>query len=334
MKSPCKGEPVLDFEDAISSITEELREVEAEMAKNLFSEIAMIPTVSRYLISSGGKRFRPILLLLCAHMCGYCGPRAVPLASTVEFIHTATLLHDDVVDRAFMRRGLASANSVWGDGASVLVGDFLFSKSFSLIVKDGNLDILGVVSEATTRMAEGEVMQLVKMGNPEITEEDYYFVVTNKTAVLISAACRIGGILGGISPGEGKALADFGLNLGIAFQLMDDTLDYVSEEETLGKAIGKDLEEGKITLPLIHTLQVCSPAEKDRLNRIIKSQDRQEDDLQFALKVIHERGGVEYTMNRAEGFVEESKSFLASFPLSREKEALAAIADYTVKRKR
>lgn len=324
----------MDFEQAISSIGEDLKGVEAAMGKNLFSEIIMIPTVSRYLISSGGKRFRPILLLLCAHLCGYRGPRAVPLASTVEFIHTASLLHDDVVDRAFMRRGLASANYVWGDGAGVLVGDFLFSKSFSLIVKDGNLKILNVVSEATTRMAEGEVMQLVKMGNPEITEDEYYFVVINKTAVLISAACQIGGILGGASTEETKALTDFGLNLGIAFQLVDDTLDYVSKEETLGKAIGKDLDEGKITLPLIHTLRACAQAEQDRINKIIKDANRREEDLEFIMKVIHDRGGIDYAMQRAEEFVRKAESFLSPFPPSREKEALLAVADYTVKRKR
>lgn len=324
----------MDFEQAISAIGEDLKGVEAEMAKNLFSEIIMIPTVSRYLISSGGKRFRPILLLLCAHLCGYRGPRAVPLASTVEFIHTASLLHDDVVDRAFMRRGLASANYVWGDGAGVLVGDFLFSKSFSLIVKDGELKILNVISEATTRMAEGEVMELVKMGNPEITEDEYYFVVINKTAVLISAACQIGGILGGASAEERKALTDFGLNLGIAFQLVDDTLDYVSKEETLGKAIRKDLDEGKITLPLIHTLRTCSQAEQDRINKIIKDANRREEDLDFIMKVIYDRGGIDYAMQRAEEFVGKAKSFLSPFPPSREKEALLTVADYTVKRKR
>ena len=269
----------MNFEQAILLIEEDLKAIEGEMSRNLFSEILMIPTVSNYLISSGGKRFRPVLLLLCAHLCGYRGPRAVPLASTIEFIHTATLLHDDVVDRAFVRRGMASANSVWGDGASVLVGDFLFTKSFSIIVQDGNLHILEVVSGATTRMAEGEVMQLVKMGNPEIAEEDYYYVVMNKTAVLISAACQIGAILGKASLEKEKALADFGFNLGIAFQLMDDTLDYVSEEATLGKAIGKDLNEGKITLPLIHTLQTCSKGEREQLTQIILDVNRRQADL-------------------------------------------------------
>ncbi|MFH1757785.1 MAG: polyprenyl synthetase family protein [Pseudomonadota bacterium] len=323
----------MNVEQAIDLVAEEMKAVETEMAKNLLSEITMIPTVSRYLIASGGKRFRPILLLLCAHLCGYHGPRAAPLASTIEYIHTATLLHDDVVDRAFVRRGMASANSVWGNGASVLVGDFLFTKSFSLIVQDGNLRILEVVSGATTRMAEGEVMQLVKMGDPAITEKEYYYVVTNKTAVLISAACQMGGILGTASSDKERALADFGLNLGIAFQLMDDTLDYISAKETLGKAIGQDFNEGKITLPLIQVLKVCSPAEKERLGQIIRDRDRREGDLEYVMKVVKDCGGIEYTMQAAENFIGKAKSSLLSFPPSREKEALQTLADYAIRRK-
>ncbi len=323
----------MNVEQAINLVAEEMKAVEAEMAKNLLSEIAMIPTVSRYLIASGGKRFRPILLLLSAHLCGYQGPRAAPLASTIEFIHTATLLHDDVVDRADVRRGMASANSVWGNGASVLVGDFLFTKSFSLIVQDGNLRILEVISVGTTRMAEGEVMQLVKKRDPAATEKDYYHIVTNKTAVLISAACQIGGILGTASPDKEKALADFGLNLGIAFQLMDDTLDYISVKETLGKAIGQDFNEGKITLPLIQTLKICSPAEKERLSRIIQDGDPREGDLEYVIRVVKEYGGIEYTFQAAENFVEKAENSLEPFPTSQEKEALLALADYAIRRK-
>lgn len=323
----------MNFEEAARAIEEELKEIEAEMAKNCFSQIAMIPTVSRYLISSGGKRFRPMLLLLCAKLCGYEGPRAVPMASTIEFIHTATLLHDDVVDGAFMRRGLAAANTVWGNGASVLVGDFLFCKSFSIIVQDGNLQTLEAISTATTRMAEGEVMQLMKKGNPDIAEEDYFFVVINKTAVLISAACQIGAILGGAAAEREKALTEFGLNLGIAFQLIDDALDYGSEEARFGKAIGQDLSEGKITLPLIHTLRSCSAGDRERMGRIIKDPKRKKSDLDYVMKMIYDRAGIDYTVRRAEEFVDQAKSNLASFPPLFEREGLLAIADYTIKRK-
>lgn len=324
----------MDFEQAVKLVEEELKAVEADMAKNFFSEIVMIPTVSRYLISSGGKRFRPLLLLLASRLCGYRGPRAVPLASSIEFVHTAALLHDDVVDRAFLRRGMASANSVWGDGASVLVGDFLFTKSFSMMVQDGNFRILEVISSTTTRMAEGEVMQLVKMGSPETTEEDYRYVVLNKTAVLISAACQIGGILGGVSPEKERALGEFGMSLGIGFQLMDDILDYISEEQTLGKSIGKDLSEGKLTLPLIHTLQNCSRENKERIIGIIKNQERREDDLRYVMKVVQGCAGIDYTVKRAEGYINQAKMSLSPFPPSEEKDALLAISDYTIRRNR
>jgi octaprenyl-diphosphate synthase len=324
----------LNFEQAIQLVEEEMKAVEADMAKNFFSEIAMIPTVSRHLISSGGKRFRPLLLLLSARLCGHSGPRAIPLASSIEFIHTATLLHDDVVDRAFLRRGLASANSVYGDGASVLVGDFLFTKAFSMIVREGNLRILEVVSNSTTRMAEGEVLQLTRMGNPETTEEDYRYVVINKTAVLISAACQIGGILGGVPEEKEKSLAAFGLNLGIAFQLMDDTLDYISEEKTLGKIIGKDLSEGKVTLPLIHTLRTASPAGQDQLRAVIRNQNRSEEDLRLVMQAVQDSGGIGYTVKRAADYVNQAEDLLSIFSPTPEREALLAISDYTLKRKK
>jgi len=324
----------LNLEDAIQLVGEDLKAVEAEMGKNLLSKISMIPTVSRYLIASGGKRFRPILLLLCARLSGYRGPRAVPLASTIEFIHTATLLHDDVVDRAHMRRGMASANSVWGNGASVLVGDFLFTKSFHLIAEDGSLPILRLISKATNQLAEGEVMQLVKMGNPGTQEEDYTFVVVHKTAVLISAACQIGGILGEATPEQIQAFADFGLNVGVAFQLMDDMLDYVAEEQVLGKTIGQDLNEGKVTLPLIHALRTCSADQRERLVGMIQEPDRSEEDLAFVLETVRTCGGIDYTRKRAQFYVDQAKSALQVFPPSPEKEALGVIADYTIQRKK
>jgi octaprenyl-diphosphate synthase len=324
----------LSIEKIFPLVEKELQAIEEEMTRNLISEILMIPTVSKYLISSGGKRFRPMLLILCAKLCGYYGPRAVPLAGTIEFIHTASLLHDDVVDRAFMRRGLASANSVWGDGASVLVGDFLFTKAFWLITQDGDLRILDTVSRAANRLAEGEVMQMTKMGDPGISEEDYYFVVTNKTAVLIAAACKIGAILGGASPEREKALTDFGLNLGIAFQLMDDVLDYVSAPEELGKTIGKDLSEGKITLPLIHTLRRCSPEDKNFLVQVIRDPKGKEEGLKYILELVRKSGGIEYTIRQAESFAGKATAALEECPARLEKDALLTLAQYTIQRRK
>ena len=324
----------MSIEKIFPLVEKELQAIEAEMTRNLISEIVMIPTVSKYLISSGGKRFRPMLLVLCAKLSGYYGPRAIPLAGTIEFIHTASLLHDDVVDRAFMRRGLASANSVWGDGASVLVGDFLFTKAFWLLTQDGDLRILEIVSHATNRLAEGEVMQMTKMGDPGISEEDYYYVVTNKTAVLIAAACQIGAILGGTSPEKEKCLSTFGLNLGIAFQLMDDVLDYVSATEELGKTIGKDLSEGKITLPLIHTLRTCSPDDKNRLIQVIRDPKGKEEDLKYILELVRRTGGIDYTIRQAENFAGKATSALTEFPAGPEKDALLILAQYTIQRRK
>ena len=324
----------MSIEKILPLVEEELKAIEAEMTRNLISEIVMIPTVSKYLISSGGKRFRPMLLILCAKLCGYYGPRTIPLAGTIEFIHTASLLHDDVVDRAFMRRGLASANSVWGDGASVLVGDFLFTKAFWLITQDGDLRILDIVSHATNRLAEGEVMQMTKMGDPGISEPDYYYVVTNKTAVLIAAACQIGAILGGASPERKKDLSDFGLNLGIAFQLMDDILDYVSAEQEFGKTIGKDLSEGKITLPLIHTLRTCSQEDKNFLIQVIRDPKGKEGDLKYVLDLVRRSDGIDYTIRQAENFAGRATSTLAEFPAGPEKDALLTLAQYTIQRKK
>src|SRR5512138_2108433 len=257
----------------LALIGEELKGVEEQFKKDLASDVPLIRKVGEYVLSSGGKRIRPALLLLAAKLCGYTGSRHIPLASVVEFIHTATLLHDDVVDEANIRRGIPSANTLWGNSASVLVGDFLFSKSFSLMVADGDLNVLRVLSAATTRIAEGEVLQLVCTSDLEITEERYIEVVVCKTAVLLAAACQAGAIIGGATAEQEAALAAFGMDLGIAFQLMDDTLDYVADEKEFGKSIGHDLEEGKITLPLIETLKRCSAAEREIVGCIVEKEE-------------------------------------------------------------
>ena len=259
------------MEAALALIGDELKQVEQQFKKDLASDVPLIRKVGEYVLSSGGKRIRPALLLLAAKLCDYGGDRHVPLASVIEFIHTATLLHDDVVDNANLRRGIASANTLWGNEASVLVGDFLFSKSFSLMVADGDLNILRILSGATTKIAEGEVLQLVCTSDLTMTEERYIEVVKCKTAVLISAACQAGAILGKVSPEQEVALKDFGMELGIAFQLMDDVLDYAADQKEFGKSIGHDIEEGKITLPLIHTLQLCNADEKERIGEVFIS---------------------------------------------------------------
>ncbi len=319
---------------ALALIGDELKQVEARFKKDLASDVPLIRKVGEYVLSSGGKRIRPALLLLAAKLCNYQGDRHVPLASVIEFIHTATLLHDDVVDKANLRRGIASANTLWGNEASVLVGDFLFAKSFSLMAADGDINVLRVLSGATTMIAEGEVLQLVCTSDISMTEERYINVVKCKTAVLISAACQAGGILGKVPVEKELALSDFGMELGIAFQLMDDVLDYAADQVEFGKSIGHDLEEGKITLPLIHTLNYCTQAEKERVGEIVTAETLEDEDFAFVFDLVHRHGGIEFTVSRAKEYVDRAKSAIESFPHTSDKAALLGLADYVVTRQR
>ncbi len=312
----------------------DLRRVEAQFKEDLTSEVPLIRKVGEYVLGSGGKRMRPLMLLLAARLAGYRGDAHIGLASVVEFIHTATLLHDDVVDGAVLRRGNASANSVWGNEASVLVGDFLFAKSFSIMVRGGNLGVLKALSDATTQMAEGEVQQLISTCDLDLDEESYLGVVRNKTAILIAAACRVGGILGGIDPTREEALAAFGMDLGMAFQLMDDALDYVADQEEFGKAKGHDLAEGKMTLPLIHVLRHCSDEERQRVAAVIEVDELSDNDLNDVIALIDRYQGIAYTRQRASELVASAKTHLAVFNDGAEKSALHTVADYVVSRRK
>lgn len=317
---------------ALALIGADLKGVEEQFKKDLASDVPLIRKVGEYVLSSGGKRIRPALLLLAAKLCGYVGDRHIPLASVVEFIHTATLLHDDVVDEANIRRGIPSANTLWGNSASVLVGDFLFSKSFSLMVADGDLNVLRVLSDATTRIAEGEVLQLLCTSDLEMTLERYIKVVECKTAVLLSAACQAGAILGGAIPEQEDALARFGMDLGIAFQVMDDTLDYVAKEEQFGKSIGHDLEEGKITLPLIHVLNSCTPQERELIGDVVTKDELSTEDFEAVFTLVKQYGGIEFSVAAARDAIAKAKNALHVFPDSPVKSALLELADYVVTR--
>lgn len=317
---------------ALNIIGDDLKNVEQQFVKDLESDVPLIRKVGEYVLSSGGKRVRPALLLLAARLCGYTGDKAVPLASVIEFIHTATLLHDDVVDSATLRRGIASANTLWGNEASVLVGDFLFSKSFSLMVAVGSLDILRVLSDATTVIAEGEVLQLLCTGELDLSEEQYINVVRSKTAILMSAACEAGAILGSVSPQQQKALASFGMDLGIAFQLMDDTLDYIATEEEFGKSIGHDLEEGKITLPLIHTLRQCSDSERNLIAAVIEKDEMSLEEFRDVSGLVKRYGGIDFTVAMAQRYIEGCAEHLSAFAAGPVREALVDLARYVVTR--
>jgi octaprenyl-diphosphate synthase len=316
----------------LNLLNDDIQRVEAQFRLDLDSRVPLIRKVGEYVLSSGGKRIRPMLLLLSSRLAGYAGDAHIGLASVVEFIHTATLLHDDVVDSAILRRGQDSANAIWGNEASVLVGDFLFAKSFSIMVRGGDLDILRALSDATTQMAEGEVLQLISTCDLELDEERYIEVVRNKTAVLLAAACRSGAILGACTEAQQDALAAYGMNLGIAFQFMDDALDYVADQEEFGKARGHDLLEGKVTLPLIHALRQCSTAERQRVEEIVDQDDLPQDDLDYVIDLIDKYDGILFTRERAAVFIGQAKACLEIFEDGPIKEALCILADYVVSR--
>jgi len=320
------------MQKALELLSDDLKRVEAQFREDLSSEVPLIRKVGEYVLASGGKRVRPMLLLLSAKLAGYSGGSHIGLASVVEFIHTATLLHDDVVDGADLRRGNASANAVWGNEASVLVGDFLFAKSFSIMVRDGDLDILRVLSDATTQMAEGEVLQLVSTCDVDLDEAQYIKVVSSKTAVLMAAACQCGGILARCTPEQEAALAACGMDLGIAFQFLDDALDYVADQAEFGKARGQDLAEGKMTLPLIETLRRCTPGERERVEEIVEQDEIEPADIDEIVALIGRYDAIDYTRKRAAELVEQAKRRLVVFPDNEARQALVELADYVVGR--
>jgi octaprenyl-diphosphate synthase len=320
-------EPILEW------IGDDLEKVDQEFRKNLSSDVPIVSAIGEYLLRSGGKRFRAKLLLLSAKICGYRGDQHISMASLIEFMHTATLLHDDVVDRAELRRGIESANSKWGNEACVLVGDFLFTKCFSLMVETGNWKILQTISKATTIMALGELEELINTNDLSLTEENYLYIIARKTASLISAATQIGAILGNVSEEKERALAEFGMDVGIAFQLIDDNLDYTSKEEEFGKKIGIDLQDGKITLPLIFTLNHCNQKERAFIRETVESHPMTKETFFQVMEIIDRYRGVRYTWERAKGYVERAKRHLHLFQNSKEKDALYVLADYVLERR-
>ncbi|UCD84706.1 MAG: polyprenyl synthetase family protein [Deltaproteobacteria bacterium] len=319
--------------EAFDLINGELQRVEETLRKNIESQVKIIPEVGDYVLKSGGKRFRPSLALVSARLCGYQGERHINLASAVEFIHTASLLHDDVIDEAELRRGKSSVNSIWGNKNSILIGDYLSSRASSLVAHDGDLRIVKIFSEFISRMAEGELLQHAKRKNINLHEDDYLSIIKKKTATLISVACQVGAILGQSSPEEESALTDFGLDLGMAFQLKDDCLDYTSEKEELGKGIGADLKEGKLTLPLLLVLKKCTAQEKKAIKKIVSASVLTKKELTTVADLIDKYEGIDYTLDRANEYISKAKRHLDIFPDSPEKYALQLMADYVIGRK-
>jgi octaprenyl-diphosphate synthase len=320
------------MEDIIKDIKDDLKDLETSIQKLVTTKVGFIKDIVNYIIRSGGKRIRPLLVILCAKLSGYNNNRHISYAAIIEFIHTATLLHDDVVDNAKMRRGASSVNVLWGNEPSVLVGDFLYSKSFELMAEDGHHEIIKTISKATTALSEGEILELLQTSDIDTTEEQYFDIVKNKTATLFSAACEVGGMLGNISEEERLALRNFGYKLGMAFQLVDDILDYTSYDNVLGKHVGTDLKEGKVTLPLIHAITSAKPRERLTIKKIMNKTNVTPGDFERVRKLIVKYQGIEYTSRIAREYIDDAKQALTIFPFSAFTDALMKIADYIVRR--
>jgi len=314
----------LDLLDSIQSTMEQL---EQELIEQLRSRVPVAFDIGAHLMNSGGKRIRPQLAIIAARMGGYTGIDAVKLSGAIECIHTATLLHDDVVDEADTRRGNPAANTVWSNEMCVLGGDFILAKAFSALTSIRNLRILEIVSRATERLSEGELFQMMNIGNMSLTEGQYIQVVTDKTAVLMEAACRGGAILGGFAGEQEEALAQFGFNLGIAFQMTDDVIDYRSDKEVMGKNPGKDLEEGKLTMPLIAALNRADDSERSRVEEMIRAKGLSREDLVWVREFLNRRGGIRETLEKSRWYLQKATKYLDIFSGSAEKEALMKLAD-------
>ena len=337
---PARLTPSSPAPDALAALTSlvlpDLEACNRAIVERMASPVSLIPQLAAHIVAAGGKRIRPVLTLAASRLCGYPaypqGGRHVGLAACVEFIHTATLLHDDVVDASGLRRGLASANAVFGNKASVLVGDFLFARSFQLMTDDGSLRVLDILSSASATIAEGEVLQMVTQNDLSTQEDRYLEVIHGKTAALFSAACRIGAVITDRPIEEEAALDAYGTNLGMAFQLADDALDYAADQAALGKAVGDDFREGKITLPVLAAYAAGDDIERDFWRRTIERSEQDDGDLETALGLIERRHAIAATLARAARFADRAREALMIFPESETRRALMEAADYTVSR--
>ena len=313
-------------------IQEDFSACNRTIVQQMDSPVALIPQLAAHIVAAGGKRLRPMLTIASARMCGYAGARHVQLAACVEFIHTATLLHDDVVDESVLRRGLASANAIFGNQSSVLVGDFLFARAFQLMVADGSLEVLAILSRAAATIAEGEVLQLTTQNDLSTSVDRYLDVIGGKTAALFAAACQVGAIVADRPAHEVAALAQYGDNLGMAFQLVDDALDYASDQGTLGKTVGDDFREGKITLPVLAAYEAGTPPEREFWSRTIERSEQTDADLDHALALMQHRGALTTTLDRARRFAHDAQLALAPFAAGEFRQCLFDVADFTVSR--
>jgi octaprenyl-diphosphate synthase len=332
MFQPAKTSTFPTIQEVWELYRPDLLSVESQIQKNLASEVPIINQVALYILNSGGKRIRPLLMILSSKLCPSPTEDHVLLAAVIEFIHTATLLHDDVIDEGNLRRGRKTARTLWGNHASILVGDYLYATAVAQGLSLRNQEVNLSLQKACSQMIEGEMVQHVHNSDLEIRESDYLRIIRNKTASLIAASCYLGGIVSGATSEQKESLYQFGQSLGIAFQVADDTLDYTAQKQRLGKTLGADLREGKVTLPLIHLLQQCSAMEKKEVIdtfRSTESSDKKFDDI---LDLMHRHGSIDYAFSMARSYVHKAMGFLAPFAPSIHKSALHVVADYVVSR--
>jgi len=316
----------------LSLVKDDLSEIEVALEQNLNPHFDLVSQVAGHLLFSGGKRLRPLLMVLSARLCGYDGNYEKTFSTIFEYLHAATLLHDDLVDEATLRRGKPVAHSIWGNAITVLVGDFLLARSLSIAAETKRPDVIKVVAEITENMSQGEIHQLMKKGCIDLTETEYMEIIERKTAVLFQGTCRVGALISGVSKEKEDALAGYGFNIGIAFQMVDDLLDYSQNTPALGKKVGADLKEGKLTLPVIYSLKSAAATDRIRMEKIIKNKDFSMEDFETLIAIMKKYGGQAYTQKVAQKYVENAKNALEIFKNSTTKEILLTIADYTLAR--
>jgi octaprenyl-diphosphate synthase len=319
-------------EQILESVRQDLSEIEAALTENLKPYLPMVSHVAKYIMFSGGKRIRPLLMILSARLCGYNGNYDKTLSVVFEYLHAATLLHDDVVDDADVRRGNPVAHSIWGTPATVLVGDFLLARSITIAAETDSVPIIDVLADTTAQMSEGEIHQLLHKGDLSVSETDYMEVISRKTAYLIRAACQVGALLAEAQEEQVQALAEYGYQLGIAFQMADDVLDYTADTKVIGKPVGTDLKEGKLTMPIIYALNRATGEDRRRLEIIIQDPDIKEEDFEAVLELIKKYDGVEYTRERAQEHIEKAKACLEIFSASNARRLLEQLAEYVLAR--
>ena len=317
----------------LNRVKDDLEAIEKALLDNLQPQLEVVSDVAGHILFSGGKRLRPLLMVLSARICGYSGDYDKTFSTIFEYLHVATLLHDDLVDGASLRRGKPVAHQVWDNSIAVLVGDFLLARSLSIAAKTERTRVITVISDITENMSQGEIHQLIIKGDLHLTEEEYLEVIRRKTAVLFQGACRVSALIADADAQREQALADYGFHLGMAFQMVDDLLDYTSNAAALGKEAGADLREGKLTLPLIHALENADPEDRSRMEKIILDPNMSEDDFDSLVELLNRYGGVEYTRNEASRHVAKARDSISMFRPSESRDLLMDIADYVLERK-